>query len=63
VDGSLEDAQGTKNSDIEMLEQLRSLLPPEDYEFLQGVAGEDLLYDNTMFFQDAFTVTQQIPRH
>ncbi|HEV8191688.1 MAG TPA: hypothetical protein VGP82_09420 [Ktedonobacterales bacterium] len=59
VDGSLEAAQGTKDSDSEMLEQLRPLLLPEDYAFLHDVAGEDLLYDNTMFFQDAFSVTQR----
>lgn len=58
VDGSLEAAQGTKDSDSEMLEQLQSLLPPEDYAFLRDVAAEDILYDNTMFFQDSFSVTQ-----
>ena len=56
-DDILEDIGGQALTDDRLLAQLTPLLPDGDVAFLQSCCEADLFYDNTTFFQQAFSTT------
>ena len=57
TDDILRDIGGQALTDDHLLAQLAPLLPADDVTFLQSCCEEDLFYDNTNFFQQAFSRT------
>lgn len=57
-DQSLEELQTNDGAQTQMIEALREALPVEDYEFHRDTCEVGLFYDNSTYFQDAFTKQQ-----
>ncbi len=43
------------STDCQLIEQVRNILPAGDYQSLRDLCEEDVFYDNTSFYQAAFT--------
>jgi hypothetical protein len=57
-DTPLADLQTSERTQAQMILDLREALSEEDYAFHKGSCDERVFYDNSMYFQDAFTARQ-----
>ena len=57
TDEILEDIGGQALTDDHLLTELAPTLPTADVTFFQGCCEDDVFYDNTTFFQQAFKTT------
>jgi hypothetical protein len=58
-DSTLKDVQSSNRANTQMVEDLSEALPPEDVAFHRGTCKEGLFYDNSSYFQEAFTTHQR----
>jgi hypothetical protein len=57
-DKTLDALQTIDRTEEQLIDDVRELLPAEDYEYHRGSCEVGVFYDNSTYFQDAFTTQQ-----